>query len=115
DRSIPFGVARSRNAGVSRVAQLAPDTAFVQFVDGDSEMVATWFGRAMECLQDRPTVAVVFGRLRERSPNASLFHRLYAIEWDPRLNDAEECGGMSLIRMAALQQVGSFNPSLVGF
>ena len=115
DRSRPFGVARSRNTGMSRVLQRAPDTAFVQFVDGDSEMVATWFERAGGHLQMRSTVAIVFGQLRERHPTASLFHRLYAIEWDPRLNDPEACGGMALMRVAALQQVGGFDTSLVGF
>ena len=115
DRSAPFGVARSRNAGMHRVRQLDPDIELVQFVDGDSEMVATWFERAVEVLSTRSAVAIVCGRLPERHPHASLWHRLYALEWDPRLTDPAACGGMALVRVAALQAVGGFDASLVGF
>src|SRR5688572_19405439 len=43
DTTKPFTAARGRNAGFERLLQLAPDTAYVQFVDGDCEVVADWW------------------------------------------------------------------------
>src|SRR4051794_959052 len=38
DMSRPFTAARARNAGFERLTQVAPDLAYVQFVDGDCEI-----------------------------------------------------------------------------
>src|SRR3954469_12450980 len=47
DTTIPFTAARARNAGVERLLRLAPDTSYVQFVDGDCEMNPAWWGVAL--------------------------------------------------------------------
>ena len=39
DSAKPFTAARARNAGFHRLIEIAPDLAFVQFVDGDCELV----------------------------------------------------------------------------
>src|SRR5829696_5398802 len=39
DMSLPFSAARGRNEGFARLLKLAPEVRFVQFVDGDCEVV----------------------------------------------------------------------------
>src|SRR5882724_2058738 len=56
DMSLPFSAARARNAGFER---LDPTTRFVQFVDGDCEIVNGWIEQAARELGARPDVAVV--------------------------------------------------------
>ena len=42
DRDHPFTAARARNEGFEALLKLEPDTKFVQFIDGDCELVPTW-------------------------------------------------------------------------
>jgi len=49
---------RARNAGFERVRQLAPDRSYVQFVDGDCEIVAGRIERAAAFLDAHRDVAV---------------------------------------------------------
>ena len=67
DLSLPFTMARARNTGFSRLLELDPEVRFVQFVDGDCELVDGWLERAA-VIESRPEVAVVCGRRRERYP-----------------------------------------------
>ncbi len=46
DMREPFTAARARNEGFKRLRELAPDLKYVQFVDGDCEVVAGWLGNA---------------------------------------------------------------------
>ncbi len=113
DRSTPFTAGRGRNEGLAEVLRQDPNVAYVQFVDGDSEMAESWFEPARSALEGRPECAVVFGRYRERYPQRSLYTRLYAIAGDPRLGDPNVCGGIAMMRVAALRQIGGFNPTMV--
>ena len=82
DLSLPFTAARARNAGFARLEQVAPEVEFVQFVDGDCEVAAGWLDTARAVLEERPDVAVVFGRRRERFRDATVYNRLADLEWD---------------------------------
>jgi GT2 family glycosyltransferase len=113
DLSIPFTAARARNAGWERLSEIAPDLGLVQFVDGDCEVVAGWTDVAVARLVERPELAVVCGRRRERHPQASIYNQLCDIEWDTPVGDAEACGGDAMMRLAALRAVGGFNPNLI--
>ena len=42
--NVPFTAARARNAGFRRLREVAPDLRYVQFVDGDCELI-DWMGR----------------------------------------------------------------------
>lgn len=111
DVSTPFTAARARNAGLAEV-----DTSicsYVQFLDGDCILQPGWLGTARAFLHERPEVAVVCGRNRERFPEASIYNRLADIEWDTPLGQTLACGGNAMMRIAALQQVGGFDPSLI--
>ena len=66
DLSIPFTAARARNAGLARVADLVPEGAFVQVLDGDCELDPGWIDTARAVLEAEPDLAVVCGRRRER-------------------------------------------------
>src|SRR5687767_1841585 len=46
DMSLPFSAARARNEGFERLTRVAPDVRYVQFVDGDCEVVDGWLERA---------------------------------------------------------------------
>ena len=65
DMSIPFCAARARNAGYQRLVESSPYVSFVQFVDGDCELIDDWLGFAVESLLSLSDHAVVAGWLRE--------------------------------------------------
>ncbi|MCB2113632.1 MAG: glycosyltransferase family 2 protein [Parvularculaceae bacterium] len=112
DTNIPFTAARARNAGASRLLELAaPD--FIQFVDGDCTLDADWMRRATGLLDARKDVAVVCGRRRERFPDASVYNRLCDIEWASPIGDALSCGGDALMRAAAFEEAGRYDESLI--
>ncbi|MEG3876249.1 glycosyltransferase family 2 protein [Microcoleus sp. herbarium7] len=113
DLSIPFTAARARNAGFSRLLQALPDIEFVQFADGDCEIVDGWLELAQQKLAAKPELAVVCGRRREKFPEATAYNRLCDMEWDTPIGEAKACGGDSMMRVSAFQQVGGFNPSLI--
>ncbi len=113
DLSTPFTAARARNEGFARLLQLAPDIEFVQFVDGDCELVEGWLDRAQQELTAKPELAVVCGRRRERYPDATAYNRLCDMEWDTPIGEAKACGGDSMMRVSAFEQVGGFNPALI--
>jgi len=113
DAGIPFTAARARNDGLRRIRELAPRLAYVQFVDGDCEVVAGWLEAATAFLDTHADVAVVSGRLRERHPERSVYNMLCDIEWDKPAGEAKACGGIALVRVDAFQQVGGFRADLI--
>ena len=54
DMSSPFCAARARNAGYQRLMELDSRLTFVQFVDGDCEMVDGWLSVAARLLKVCP-------------------------------------------------------------
>ena len=110
DMSKPFSAARARNAGFER---LNDKVKFIQFVDGDCEIVTGWIERARQELEQRPDVAVVCGRRRERHPEASIYNRIADIEWDTPIGEAQSCGGDSMMRADAFAAAGGFDSSVV--
>lgn len=108
-----FTAARARNEGVDRLLARQPDLAFVQTVDGDCEVRTGWLDRARTDMAADPRRAVVFGRRRERRPEANAYHRVCDDEWDVPLGEVESCGGDALFRVSALRDVGGYNPALI--
>jgi glycosyltransferase involved in cell wall biosynthesis len=109
DMSQPFTAARARNAGFARAA----DCVYVQFVDGDCELVPGWLELASLQLEENPSWAIVCGRRRETYPEASPYNRLCAIEWNTPVGEALACGGDAMIRGVSFQQVGGYNPDII--
>ena len=113
DMSLPLTAARARNAGFARLEQREPDVELVQFVDGDCEVVPGWLDCARTVLRERPDVAVVFGRRRERFPDQSIYNCLADIEWNTPVGETKYCNGDVLVRADALRQVGGYNPAMI--
>jgi glycosyltransferase involved in cell wall biosynthesis len=113
DMNVPFTAARARNAGLEELLERAHDLRFVQFVDGDCEVVSDWLDKALEFLEQRADVAVVCGRRRERYPDASIYNALCDIEWNTPVGEARYCGGDALMRVAALRAVNGYRPDMI--
>jgi GT2 family glycosyltransferase len=109
DMSLPFSAARARNAGFE---QLGPVTRYIQFVDGDCEIVPGWIETARNQLESRNDVAVVCGRRRERFPEKSVYNQMADLEWNTPVGEAESCGGDSMMRCDVFRDVGGFDPSV---
>jgi cellulose synthase/poly-beta-1,6-N-acetylglucosamine synthase-like glycosyltransferase len=62
----PFTAARARNEGFVALKRFRPNVQFVQFVDGDSELVSGWLDAALPFIARHNDIAVVCGRRRER-------------------------------------------------
>jgi GT2 family glycosyltransferase len=113
DMSRSFTAARARNEGFRRLHELAPDLAYVQFVDGDCEVVPGWLGKAVTFLDARREVAVVSGRLRERHPEQSIYNLFCDIEWDSPAGETRTCGGNALIRADAFEKMSGYRADLI--
>ena len=111
DRSKPFTAARGRNAGWRHLRATYPHLAFVQFVDGDCEVIDGWLDIAVKALLEDPRLAAVCGRRRERYPERSVYNRACDIEWDTELGEAMEFGGEVMMRFEALEAVDGYEES----
>lgn len=113
DLKRPFTAARARNAGVRSLLVMSPMLEYIQFVDGDCEVVDGWIGKAVAFLDAEQQVAAVCGRRRERHPERSVYNLLCDIEWDTPLGESKYCGGDVLTRTSALRKVDGFRDDLV--
>ncbi len=112
DMSLPFTAARARNAGLKRLKDLGmPD--LVQLIDGDCELQPDWTEQASDFLSSQPKVAIVAGRLRERSPEVSVWNRLADAEWDTPTGQVDAVGGIAVIRARPVDEVGGFREDLI--
>lgn len=109
DMTQPFTAARARNAGLAVLD--APD--FVQWVDGDCVVDAGWLTAALAAFSQHPAAAVVCGRRREMSPQASVYNRLIDLEWATPLGSVAACGGDALMRFSAVTAVGGYRAELI--
>lgn len=108
-----FTAALARNTGWRRLLADHPALDFVQFVDGDCELNAGWMPRALAEIDANAALCAVFGRRRERFPQATLYNALCDDEWNVPLGFVEACGGDVLFRVSALQQAGGYSDDLI--
>lgn len=113
DPARPFTAARGREEGWRALVGARPDIDYIQFIDGDCELVDGWISVAAEALDRSPTIAVVCGRRRERHPERSFYNAVCDQEWDTPVGLAAACGGDAMMRASALQEVGGFDPSML--
>ena len=113
DLSIPFTMARGRNTGFEYLTQQFPQIEYVQFIDGDCELLPNWIERALAAIEAEPKLAVVCGRRRERFPEASIYNRLADMEWNTAVGETEACGGDALMRVSAIQVVKGYDQTLI--
>lgn len=110
---VPFTAARARNAGFQALIAVAPHLQYVQFIDGDCEMLAGWTETGMGFLAAHSDVAIVSGRRRERYPDRSVYNRLCDFDWELPVGETRFCGGDAMMRVDAFQRVGGFRDSLI--
>jgi len=113
DSHTPFTAARARNVGWRELLRMQPGLEFVQFVDGDCELASGWTDVAVRALDVDASLAVVFGRRRERNRNATPWNRLCDMEWDVSPGRVLSCGGDAMVRVRALAEVGGYEDSLI--
>lgn len=113
DMAVPFTAARARNEGFRYLREIAPELHYVQFVDGDCEVMHNWLKKAARFLDQHTDVVVVCGRRRERFPDRSIFNMLCDIEWDTPVGEAKSCGGDALMRVDAFEHAGQYRDSLI--
>lgn len=113
DASRPFSAARARNEGFAAVMEHAPDTTFVQFVDGDCELEPGWIERAVGTLQAKSAAGIVCGLVREIHPEASVFNRICDLEWRQPAGEVRTAGGRFMARAQTFRQVGGFRPDVI--
>ena len=113
DMKMPFTAARARNAGFEALMASGNTPLYVQFVDGDCEVVSGWFDAARIFLDAHEGHAVVCGRRRERHPERSIYNRLCDMEWNTPVGETLACGGDALMRADALAAVGGYRATLI--
>lgn len=113
DMSKPFTAARARNAGLDRIKDIDDGAEYVQLVDGDCEVREGWIEVAVRFLEENEDAAMVAGRLRERSPEESLWNRLADAEWAVDPGQVQAVGGIAMARRRAIEEVGRFREELV--
>ena len=113
ESDVPFTAARARNAGFERIRERSDATEFVQFVDGDCRVEEGYIVRAATVLSNNDRLGVVTGWRAEIDPDASVFNQMCNVEWHGPTGDIMTCGGDMMVRIAAFEQVGGFNPKVI--
>ncbi len=105
--------ARGRQAGLEFLRQRSDMLAYVQFIDGDCVLEDHWIPAAAGHLDTHQSVAGVCGRRTEQRVAASGWSALIDIDWDIPAGEVPYFGGDVLARVAAIEQVGGWDPSLI--
>jgi glycosyltransferase involved in cell wall biosynthesis len=113
DLSIPFTAARARNSGFRRIQERHPALEYVQFVDGDTELIQSWPAVAIRFLESHTDVAAVCGRRRERHPNRSIYNWLADWGWNGPIGEVRSCSGDVTVRVRALAEVGGYRDDVL--
>ena len=113
DLSIPFTAARARNQGFAKLIELAPALEYVQFMDGDCELLPGWIEAALEAFRGNPTTAIVSGRRNERHPEASVYNQLIDIEWNTPVGETLAVLGDMCVKVEAFQAVHGFSDNVI--
>ena len=112
DTATPFTAARARNEGFEALMELA-DFEFVQFIDGDCGVTAGWIAKASAHLQNDPSLGLVTGWRSEIYPDNSIYNALCDVEWHRPAGMIKACGGDMMVRAAAFDDAGGFDPTVI--
>ncbi len=113
DLSIPFTAARARNAGFKVLMSIAPDLEFVQFMDGDCELLPGWIEAATATLKQDQKNGIVSGRRSERYPDATIYNQLIDIEWNTAVGEALAVLGDMCVKVEIFKSIQGFNESII--
>ena len=114
DISIPFTAARARNSGFERVLAIAPHLNFVQFIDGDCEVLPKWFESALAAFDSSPNVVAVCGWRRERYPERTPYNCICDVEWRiSATGEVRNFGGDVMLRVDSLKRVKGYDSNVI--
>ncbi|WP_086934319.1 glycosyltransferase [Agarilytica rhodophyticola] len=113
DLSIPFTAARARNAGFNRLYSINPEVQYVQFMDGDCELLPGWIKNATQTLSENKDIAVVSGRRVEKFPDASIYNTLMDIEWNTPVGETLAVLGDMCVKAKVFKEVGGFSENII--
>ncbi|SIS53546.1 Glycosyltransferase, GT2 family [Roseivivax lentus] len=110
DLAVPFTAARARNAGAAEFDDPAP---YLHFFDGDCVAAPGWLAEARAFLDAHPDHAMVTGWAAEEHPGRSVYNRLIDWEWKAPAGPVNSATGNMLLRRAAFDAVGGFDPAFI--
>lgn len=113
DMTLPFTAARARNTGAEALFKRHPEIEFIQFVDGDCEVLDGWPNAGIAFLKANQHIAIVSGVLYERFPNKTIYNTLCDLEWKMSLGEVKACGGNALVRVSAFKAANGFLATLI--
>jgi len=113
DPARPFSAARARNEGFDCVLEHAPDAKYIQFLDGDCDLMEGWLEQGIAALDARADVAIVCGLVRELYPTASIYNRLCDLEWRQPVGEIRTSGGRFMVRAEVFRAVGGFRSEVI--
>lgn len=114
DPAEPVSAARARNAGAEHVLRGAPDIQFIQFIDGDCVLEPGWLDAGLAAVAPDERLGAVWGQLRERYRDASVYNRICDLEWrNPPPGDVAHFGGIVLMRAEAYRAAGGYDAGVV--
>lgn len=105
---------KARNAGSTKLRELAPGIRWIQFVDGDTTIDRGFPLLAAEAMNAHPEWTVTCGHLRERFRDSNVFRRVLDLDWAGPTGEVISCGGNAMIRVAEFAAVGGFDPAFSG-
>jgi glycosyltransferase involved in cell wall biosynthesis len=110
----PFTAARARNAGFKRFQERFPQIEYVQFIDGDCALIASWPAKALAFLESNQPVCAVFGRRKERHPDRSIYNQLCDWEWEgSSIGEVAAFGGDVMIRATVFAELDGYRDELI--
>ncbi|MBV8436646.1 MAG: glycosyltransferase [Silvibacterium sp.] len=113
DPSRPFTAARARNEGFACLMGHAPDLPFIQFLDGDCDLMEGWIQKGLEALTQRPDVGIVSGQVRELYPQRTIYNKLCDLEWQQPAGEVRSSGGRFMIRTEVFSAARGFRADVI--
>lgn len=104
---------RARNAGYRRLKKIAPDLAYVQFVDAGAIIDPDWLQKAARFMARRPEVAALEGRTIDAAPAKSLYRRIVNQSRDQSEGEIQATGPIALFRADAFEAAGGFRGDII--
>jgi cellulose synthase/poly-beta-1,6-N-acetylglucosamine synthase-like glycosyltransferase len=101
--------ALGRNAGW----RAAEGAEYILFLDGDTVLAPGFARTALATMEGNPEAAAVWGHRREIRPEQSIYTRVLDLDWIYPLGEFPFCGGDVLMRRAALEAAGGYDPEMI--
>ncbi len=109
----PFTAARAREAGFAAFIEAEYTSQFVQFIDGDCELVPGWLEAGVAALSADPKLGLVTGWRAEIHRDISVYNAQVDVEWRQPAGEIQVCGGDMMVRVSAYKEAGGFNPKVI--